>query len=97
MSKPEREEYCGTCYFFQKQRDEDGEEIGKCRRYPPKFSDAMLYTLGLAQRECDDSVSTWESMLEQRDDTSNFVWPIVNTSDAPWCGEYKPDIFDDSL
>ena len=94
--KEERQEWCGTCYFFERQMEGDGEETeyGTCRRYPPKFSDAMLYTLGVYQRDQDyeggDSQTTWETMLDVRDDSTNFAWPKVNTSNGDWCGEYKP-------
>jgi len=93
--KDERKEWCGTCYFFERQVEVGGEETeyGTCRRYPPKLSDAMIYTLGVYQRdqddEDDDSQSTWESMLNVRDDSTNFAWPRVNTSNGDWCGEYK--------
>jgi hypothetical protein len=38
----------------------------------------------------EESQAKWESMLKQKNDSTNFMWPTVDTSNGDWCGEYKP-------
>ena len=88
-----RTESCNKCRFFEpfeNTDDTDPDDTGTCRRFPPQLSDAMLRALVLYQRTDNDEGITWEQMLGDASDRTNWLWPTVSSPACDdWCGEFQ--------
>jgi hypothetical protein len=96
ITNANRNESCSTCRFFERfDSDDYGEGAGTCRRYPPQISSAMLAQLAKYQKvrefedPGDDAGELWDTMLQERHDTTNWQFPTVSESNNDWCGEYQ--------
>lgn len=69
--KPE----CGRCRFWQ--ADDESEDQGICRRFPPVLSDLRLESLAAAR-----SITTLEAIQE------SDAWEFPATRQYGWCGEF---------
>ena len=99
MSEAIRPDRCETCRFCVP-TDEDGDPCGECHRLPPHMADAGAVLLSLYQSAPIDDFSSlpdwgswWESFNEQKSDSSNAVWPVLQFADnGAWCGEWQPNL-----
>lgn len=82
------EKSCKGCVFYDEVSKVEANGVpyyGRCKRYPPKFSEEMYRLFYL---ETDGELPLKGESRDVSPVSSNFIHPLVTEDD--WCGEYKP-------
>jgi hypothetical protein len=76
---------CSTCFFFQRQKEDEHGVYGSCRRFPPVLS--PLSDEAAKEFEFND-----DGRFEGRYEHSFIHWVQPAVTDEDWCGEYRSSI-----